>query len=294
MSILPEQLQPRVELIAHLCAQYGEVGDKAEWWGDYHQSEGLDVAKWTDTFVDFRRTGTGSATVYLEDVQPSGVRDVKESDPVELDSKVIDATSIRSDNVKGTSPAMWEYTGEFEQTTSKRHSFEAGFQQSVTNTFTAGSDASAVKNELSVSLGFSQTTTDESEKTERQNRTFAFSGATPSGEGELITAWRKVSRMRSVVTGIGNYEHSIKIGKHWHGSWQGGRHSWKTFADFVRTVKGEAPSDWDLAEQFRSNPVPQRLIDQLEAPLDVPYTLTLEFDQATVIDTRKRPLGKGE
>ena len=173
----------------------------------------------------------------------------------------------------------------------KRHSsFEAGFTQSITNTLTIGNDASAVKNELAVALGFSQTTTDEDEDSERQNRTFSFNGDTPPGESEIITAWRKVSRMRSIVTGDGDYEHGVQIGKHWHGSWQGRTHKWGTFADFVRTVKGEAPSTWDLATEFRAYPVPQHLIDLLEAPLDAPYTQVLEFDQATSVDLRKKPL----
>ena len=38
-----------------------------------------------------------------------------------------------------------------------------------------------VKNELAVALGFSQTTTDEDEDSERQNRTFSFNGDTPPG-----------------------------------------------------------------------------------------------------------------
>ena len=151
----------------------------------------------------------------------------------------------------------------------------------------------AVKNELAATLGFSQTTTDEEEKAERTNRSFSFEGDTPAGEDEIATAWRKVTKMRQTITGDGDYEHGIQIGKHWHGSWQGNSHKWDSFADFIRTVKGEAPSDWDLAEAFRKNPPPQALIERLEAPLDVPYTQPLEFDQATAIDLRKGPLTVG-
>ena len=35
MAILPDQLEARVELIAYLCSQYGNIGTKDEWWGDY-------------------------------------------------------------------------------------------------------------------------------------------------------------------------------------------------------------------------------------------------------------------
>ena len=105
MAILPEQLEPRADLIAFICSRYGRVGTKKEWWGSYERGEGLKVVKWTDTFVDYRREDAGSATIYFTDVQPAQVRNVKESDPVLLDSKIIDAASITSRNVGAVDPA---------------------------------------------------------------------------------------------------------------------------------------------------------------------------------------------
>ena len=180
------------------------------------------------------------------------MRDPKQSDPVELDSEIIDAASITSENRDGKSPLDWEYTGEFEHTTSESDSFEAGFSQSITNTLTIGNDATAVKNELALTLGFDQRTTSGSDEGDRVNRTFTFSGSTPAGDDEEMTAWRKVARMRSQITGHGDYEHSIKIGKHWHGKWDGKTAEWETFADFLRVVKGEAPPNFDLADSFAS------------------------------------------
>ena len=163
----------------------------------------------------------GSATLLLTNIQPTKIKDPKESDPVELDSKIIDAASINSDNLGGHGPLGWEYSGEFEKTTSKEESFEKGFDQSIENTLTIGGEAASVKNELKVTLGFSQSTTDTSGEEERQSRTFSFHGDTEEGIRERITAWRKVTKMRSVITGEGDYEHSIQMGKHWHGKWLG-------------------------------------------------------------------------
>ena len=291
MDILPIQLKGRAQLIADICSRYGKVGSKEEWWGRYRMSEDLKVASWKDDFVDFRRPKAKSASLFLTDVQPAKVRNVKQSDPVELSSRVIDAQTIRVWNAGATTPQSWgPYRGEFEETVSKRHSFENSFNQSLTNTLTVGNDTTYVKDELALTIGFGQTTTDEDEKAERVNRSFEYNGETKPGENEMITAWRKVAKMKQVVTGDGDYEHAIRIGKHWHGSWQGNSHKWDSFANFIRTVKGEAPSDWDLAEQFRKNPVPQLMIDMLEAPLELPYIQDLEFDQATIIDLRKVPL----
>lgn len=66
--------------------------------------------------------------------------------------------------------------------------------------------ASQAKLEIAAMLGFSQTTTDTEGEQSRTNRVFSFSGSTPAGLNERITAWRKVSRMRSEITGTGDFE----------------------------------------------------------------------------------------
>ena len=104
-------------------------------------------------------------------------------------------------------------------------------------------------------------------------------------ERETVTAWRKVSRMVSELHGTGDYEHSIEIGKHWHGKWQSVKR-WDTFADFMRCAKGEAPPNFDLADSFRSKRVPGSILKMLEKPLDLPFVQRLEFDKATKIDIR--------
>ena len=250
-DILPELLKPRTILILHAIAKFQ---NSPEWWGKYDKDESLWTGDWSDTKVDYRRPDHKSATVMLTNVQPTKIKDSKESDPVELDSRIIDAASIEVLNKTGQSPRAWRYSGEFEKLVTKAESFELGFEQSLETTYTAGNDASMNKLEIKASLGFSQTTTTDESTAERESRVFEFSGETPIGVNEKITAWRRVSKLQSVITGFGDYEHSIRIGKHWHGSWQGGSHSWDTFADFLRVLRGEAPTSYDLANEFRKNP----------------------------------------
>ena len=240
-------LMPRAELIAQLVGP--RVAGKREWWAEYNRHEGLRTGHWTDTRVDYRRPGVGSASIVLDQIQGRNLKDVHETDPIELDSKIIDAASIVSRNKKSNSPIDWSYTGEFEKTISKEEAFEKSFDQTIETFYEQGGDAAGFKAGIKTTLGFHQSDSSSTSETERVNRSFSFGGSTPPGEDERLTAWRKVSRMKSEVVGIGDYNHTIKIGKHWHGSWQGGRHSWDSFDDLLRVIKGEAPTSYDLANR---------------------------------------------
>ena len=314
--LLPDALRDRAQYIGHAVVLAWRPSKK-EWWAGYDWHDTLKTDDWTDTRVDYRRPNVGSATLVLAEIQPVGVKNVRESEPVELESRIIDAASIEIynrqswedavaafladdpdgdfddlDDAKqrywGAVPQPWgPYQAEFEKTVSKTEAFNWSLETSVRNCFTAGNDATPVKNELEVTVtGGVGGGTEESEG-ERVNRSFSFNGETPAGVDERISAWRKVSRMRSMVTGIGDYEHRIHIGKHWHGHWQGGGHQWKTFADFLRAARGEAPNNIALAQEFRRHPCPDWLLRRLETPLELPYVQPLEFDQATNIQLRK-------
>lgn len=319
MATLPEQLELRARLIAHAVVGAWRPR-KWEWWGGYDWHHNLHVESWADDRVDYRRGGGSSPTLMLTNVQPSKIRDSRETEPVELESKVIDAASIESLNRQcwldavaaylkdnpsgdfddleehaqeywGAVPLSWEYSGEFETTRTKAEAFSWGLETSIRNCFTAGSDASAVKNEFEVTMTASLGGETSEEESQRVNRVFSFSGETPAGVNERITAWRKVSRMQSYIIGSGDYEHSIRIGKHWHGRWDGGNHQWDSFADFLRTIKGNAPSNWPLSNEFQRHNAPSWLIDRLEEPLEVSFKQRLEFDQATSVQLRKTAMG---
>ena len=281
---LDDLLRERAQLIAHA---FGQHNSKSEWWAGYDWQTPIRTENWTDSNASYRGPDEAAA-VSFSDIQASGLRDIHESEPVEINSRVIDAVSLEITNQDGQSEQPWgPYQGEFETVTSKEMSLELGFEQSISDTFTAGNDSTPVKNELTVSLGFSQTTTTTDGSSDRVSRTFAFDGVTPAGMNERITAWRKVVKMSTNVTGTGDYEHVVRVGKHWSGDWQGRVGYWESFADLLRTFRGEAPDDWSMAREFRDNPVPEWLIEALEKPLDLPFRQSLEFDQATSIQLRK-------
>ena len=314
--LLPDALRDRAQYIADAVRRAWRPSKK-EWWNGYDWHETLRTSYWTDTRVDYRRPNVGSASIVLADIQPVGVKNPKESDGVLLDSRIIDAASIEIFNKQcwmdavtafladnpggdfddlsdsqqrywGAVPQPWgPYQAEFEKTVSKSEAFNWSVSESLRNCFTAGNDASPVKNELELTITGTQGGSKDESESERINRSFAFNGETPAGVDERITAWRKVGRKRSMVTGTGDYEHRIHIGKHWHGHWQGGGQQWPSFADFLRTARGEAPDDFDLAREFRSHPLPDWLLQRLETPLELPYVQPLEFDEATDIQLRK-------
>lgn len=281
---LDRVLMGRAKLIASIV---GETNSKETYWHGYDGKPDLHVDSWGDDFVDYRWRKNRGATIVLSSVQPAGFTDLKESEPVELDSRVIDAASIEVTNAGASTEQVWgPYTAEFETLTTKERSFELGFEQTLTTTGTIGSDASQAKLEISAMLGFSQTTTDTQGEQARQSRVFSFEGVTPAGMNERITAWRKVSRMTSEITGNGDKEHYIRVGHHWHGKWDNSVR-WDTYSDFKRTVSGQAPSGWDRSGYFRKNPVSAEVMELLEEPLNVPFLQKLEFDQATSVSLRK-------
>ena len=287
-QILPKLLERRISLMIEACSPV--TASKYRWWAKYKHKEGLEVRRWGDTWINYRRDVGHAPYAVVSNIQPKTLTDVKESVPIKIGSKVIDAAGIKVLNAYGQTSRPWTYTGEFEKTTSKREAFEMGFSQSIRNCFTAGNDATPVKNELEITLGFNQSSVEESSESERQNRIFSFSGDTPVGIDELITARREVSRMKSTLTGKGDYEFSLKFGNHWSGKWNGGTRQWDSFEDFMRVIKGNAPSSWSLADAFRKYSPPSWLIEELEKPLNLPFIQTLEFDQATSVELVPIPL----
>lgn len=290
-KVIHEVLQDRAALIAHICSPF--IGVDFATWGNYQPAEGLVVNNWDDSYVDYRRGKTiNGATIMLKSISPRSVHNIKESEPFEISSKLVDAATIDSDNSNGDHSLSWgPYTGEFESTTSRSKAFTRTFTQSAKNTFTAGSIFTPVKNAFSIALGFEEGLSDKTEATDRKDRSFSFHGETPPGEHEKITAWRRVSKMRSTITGNGDYEHTIEIGRHWEHRWHDdAHHQWNTFADFVRCAKGEAPPKFPLAADFRKKPVDPKLLKELEKPLDLPFTQTLDFDSATVVQLKVIPI----
>ena len=282
-----EVLKERASLIAEAVGHYNS---DSRWWAGYRHREGLHIEYWSDDQIRYGRPSS-SSTITFYNYRPAKVKNAVESEPVQIDSKIIDAASIEVLNKDGNSDQPWgPYTGEFEKTTTRGESFEKGFSQAISDTFTAGNDMSPVKNELTVTLGFDQRTTNSESESQRANRVFSFHGVTPAGSNERIVAWRRVGKMQSEITGTGDWEHSISVGRRAGGHWRGHTRKWDSFARFMRTARGEAPDNWTLGKWFRGRPAEDWLIERLERPLNMPFRQVLEFEEATSIRLRKEEI----
>ena len=117
--------------------------------------EEIEAVSWSDTRVDYRRPHARSASIVLDQIQGKNLKDVHETEPVQLDSKIIDAASIMPSNYGGTSSLGWSYTGEFEKTTSKEEAFEKSFDQSSETYYEQGGDAAGFKAGIKITSGVS-------------------------------------------------------------------------------------------------------------------------------------------
>ena len=101
----------RASLVAYACS--GRIGSDWEHWDNYKPNQGLD--RWRlgrRTHVEYRRKKKTSPTLKFLNIQPKGIRDAVETEPVELDSKIIDAASITVDNSTGSQPSgPWDIHG---------------------------------------------------------------------------------------------------------------------------------------------------------------------------------------
>lgn len=288
MAYLPDALEERGRLIGEALA-----GSPVYRWGDYSRAEDLHGWQESEEMVGYTRAGDGNARLHLFNVTPVGVRGLTESDPVVLDSKVIDALDAKLYNLAGISRDLeQDYTADFGETESKEDSFKSGLTVALKTAFTFGGEAASFKNETSLEVS---TTNEWGKVTIRGNtvdRTVSYHLVCPPGYDMRFWATRAVEKQLVVVTGWGDLEHSIDVGKRSRSSrhgWTWGREKgyWTTFADFLMTVRGEAPSSWNYADWFRANPVRPELMAELEEPARIPFTLRLEFDHVTTTRLRK-------
>lgn len=286
MVYLPDSLEDRGRLIGEAVA-----GSPIYRWDGYGRGEDLHGWQHADDEARYTREGDGKGRLHLFNIQPVDVRDLVESEPFTLDSKVIDALSTVLDNLEGRERDLEQrYTADFGNLKTKESAFKSSLTVALKTAFTFGGEASQIKNETSLEIS----TTNEWEKrqgeTDSVSRLVEWDLAAPPGYSLRFHGQRKVSKQRVTVSGWGDLEHSIQIGKRaksrgrW--GWGAGAGYWTTFADFMRTIKGEAPDSWNYAGWFREHPVAPSLIEALEEPARVPFTMDLEFDHVT--DTRLR------
>ena len=245
------------------------VAEKArdgKWrWKDYKASDGLVHADSGDDWVEWRR-GTSSwaeqGTLRFNNIQPKKVEDMKFHEPFVLRSEDIDATSVELDNSTGIAPLEYTYEATFVKSISEEESFSAGFSLAIRNCFTAGNDATPVKNETEITAEAHSEWGKSKSQTSEVSRTASFTVVVPVGKKLRVFGRRSIEKMRRKVTGKGVFTHSVIIGRHWHGKWYwDGSKEWKTYDEFL--------------SEHRS--------DKLREPVYNKFEQLIDFDNVTTV-----------
>ena len=315
MADIADILMRRATLIGEAVKR---VPDRLLWrWVDYSESHGLKVNGYHDggQRIDFRRKNDEQAALYLTSIRPvADIRGETESEAVPNGEpftqwaeegyfrNVKERTpDIQDQIIRGLLPNDYDlldytYTAHFSETLSWEESKELGFREAISNTFSVevGGDVygGKVSNETTAEFEATQNQSSTKSDAEEQGDEESFSIRIGPGEERRISAKRQVGPMKYVITGWGDLEHGIIIGKHWDGKWQGHRgkrlyprHAeWASFADFLAVIKGSGPRDLALAQWFRDHPAPKWLIDQLEKPLDQPFRQDVPYDDVGQVE----------
>lgn len=303
MAYYPDALTRRVKLIGEAIAPSGVYR-----WDGYTVDE--ELVAWQnmgDDTASFGRTRVGLARVEIASIVPARARDIKKSDLVVIGSEMIDAKDSILRNYRALpdgEPLTEEYEAVFAEERSEGDAILDGLEQAIAFTFKIGTnDAAAVQAELEVSstttIKHERTKTKEESKSESRSDKYILNCA----PGLDVRFWgtRQLQRARRIITGYGDVEHSIHIGrrdrkrkdcktkgKGWH--WHGKSAFYNTFQDFLLVIKGQAPASWDCADHFRLNPAPDRLITELEKPIDLPFSKPVEFNSVTKTELDKEIL----
>ena len=250
--------------------------------------------------IDYRRPDSDSALVSVRNIRPMNklkkrrVKEIPMGEP-----KTVDQLTLFTPNYDGIIAIPVEYDARLSKLMSKEHAFSVGFTQSIEQSFgfTQGGEAASFKATQETKLGFEsrQDTTDTETEQTAEDRGAGLTPEFPPGYDLKFHLERISQKMKIRLTGVGEVDFGLKLGKHWHGKWQGhagkGGKTWPRWVgwdsyweEFIPVVKGEGRRDLCLAEYFWENPAPKWLIKELEKPLDLPFDHTgAEFDGATNI-----------
>ena len=278
------------------------VPDRLLWrWDKVGKSEVLEVARLTDggASIDYRRPKDKEALLSLTNIRPKdGLRDRKAVDIPTGKPTVIDKVSIPIHNFDGVVEIPVQYDARLSKLTTKEEAFAVGFTESIKTTFSfqEGGEAASFKATQELELGFEarQDKTDTTGEQRGEDRGAGLTPVCPPGYDITFALTRTSQKMKTRLTGIGDLDFGLKLGKHWSGHWKGndGEHDqtwprwgqWNSLDEFLTVIKGEGRRDLYFAEHFWNNPASKDIIKLLEGPLDMPFDHTGdEFDGTTVL-----------
>ena len=237
-------------------------------WDKFNKKEGLRVAGYRDggTNLDYRRNSDEKAALLLSNIRPLSALHNRKDELIPVGSpKTIDGVTIECFNFNGIAPLPITYEGGFGKLRGVDEASSYGFTQSIELSFKfqQGGETSFYKFEQEIKLGFESrqdfSTTERNEATE--SRTAGINPECPPAYDIKFWMSRTSQPMKIRITGVGDVEHGVALGKHWDGKWNAKRGennkrykrhvSWDTFALFMEVIKGDGARDQDLWEHFR-------------------------------------------
>ena len=312
MADIATKLEKRARLVGRVM---NGVPDHLLWrWNNVRKFEELRVADLRDggSNIDYRRPDDKKALMSFTNIRPlEELRDRKVQDIPVGQEKVIDHVNIESFNYDGVIEIPVSYDARLSKLTTREHAFAVGFTESVQQTFgieaqAGGGEASGgsyVKITASTTLGLEsrQDTTDTTTEQEGEDRGAGLSPTCPPGYDLEFILDRKATSMKTRVTGFGDVDHGIKLGKHWDGTWNGniGKNGkkwprwgkWDSWDEFLSVIKGEGRRDLFFAEWFWDHPIKGALLNDILEPLDMPFDHTGDvFPGATKLSISQRVL----
>ena len=287
---LHEVFLPKVQDIAHACA--GRVWRCPSNFGPREPFYVDQLGDGDAPTLRYHWVKDQHLCVAITNITPVGVGNMLFGEQRTLDSEQIGSTTEYVDNVDGVADIDVNFRDLFSETDSEESSKSAGGSVKVsTEAGVEGGGASfkvAVEAEAHTEIESSQgkdvTREDEGDE-----------GTTvPVGTSIEIDETREKSDVEIPVTGEGQFNFGIDIGKHSGGKYVGHHNGhWGSKQNFYDVVRGDAPDNWSLARSFKSHPIKGSRLYVLD-PLDAAVAYTVKFEGRIVRKYKVKTLAKLE
>ena len=233
--------------------------------------------------IQFYRESDIGAVIEFGNVSPAGTGNTRYGPETILKAEDLGASSVTVDNRTGYKEIEVNFRDLFAKTDSKEKTASGGTSSKLTieaEESIAGFGSIKESLEEEVHAEFAETEGSETTN-EREGEEATI---VPVGKRVKITETRQRADTELEATSNANFTFNLHVGQHdhrWNHGWRGkhGRNhfEWNSWDDFVDVIKGDAPSNLDLAMSFARHPANHAdfwVLDGLDG--DVKYKVRFE------------------
>ena len=233
--------------------------------------------------IQFVRASDVGAVIEFGNVTAAGTANTRYGPETILKAQDLGAVSEMVDNRTGYKPIEVDFNDLFSKTDTKEDTKSGGTSTKITLDASEGIEGfGSIKESIAseVHAEFSE----REGSTVKNERSGDEGTIVPVGKRVQITMTRKRVDSELEVTSNAKFTHQLHVGQHdhrWNHGWKGhrGRNNffWETWERFVDVVKGEAPSNYELAESFMHHHADHAdlwVLDELEG--EVKYKVRFE------------------